>query len=199
MGCSERLVCLGLRTSKIPTGAALGARTCGRVDLPRHKGAGAFQLGIPLHGLGPYRPIQSPGCRLVVNLCLLATAVLNSFTDFFFAPNATSGNSFLVDGVDYYNNLAITITRVMGDNCRWYKACIVFDACKHFGMGNFGARSFTPSTHEKGKCSIKTLVTAWLFTNANSSPDQRTTESPIGPFIELAPPAWRAKCNTTNL
>ena len=63
---------------------------------------------------------------MVINLCLLATAVLNSFTDFFFAPNATSGNSFLVDGVDYYNNLAITITRVMGDNCRWYEACIVF-------------------------------------------------------------------------
>src|SRR5204862_7202612 len=96
-------------------------------------------------------------------------------------PNekAESAVPFLKAAVAYYKSLDVTVTRVMTDNGRRYKAFDFRDACRDLGIKHIRTKPYTPKTNGKPERFIQTTLREWSYAEASPTSDRRAEELPI--------------------
>jgi transposase InsO family protein len=89
-----------------------------------------------------------------------------------------SAIAFLKTAVAYYENLGVTVERVMTDNGSCYKSFAFARACKRLGIKHIRTKPYTPKTNGKAERFIQTALREWAYAKAYHSSDQRTAELP---------------------
>lgn len=89
-----------------------------------------------------------------------------------------SAVAFLEAAVRHYNNLGVTVARVMTDNGSCYKSRSFRDACQRLAVRHIRTKPYTPQTNGKAERFIQTALREWAYATAFNTSEQRRSELP---------------------
>jgi len=89
-----------------------------------------------------------------------------------------SAVAFLKAAVAYYQQLGITVERVMTDNGSCYKSKDFAEACRTLKLKHKRTKPYTPKTNGKAERFIQTALREWAYARAYQSSNQRARHLP---------------------
>ena len=101
-----------------------------------------------------------------------------AFTQILPDERKTSAVAFLKAAVAYYQNLGVSITRVMTDNGSCYISHAFARACKRLRIKHIRTKPYTPQTNGKAERFIQTALREWAYATAFETSQQRRQELP---------------------
>ena len=95
-------------------------------------------------------------------------------------PDERKGSAvaFLKAAIAYYENLGVTVDRVMTDNGGCYKSFAFAKACKRLRIKHIRTKPYTPQTNGKAERFIQTALREWAYATAFNHSEQRRTQLP---------------------
>jgi transposase InsO family protein len=82
----------------------------------------------------------------------------------------------LIRTVAYFNNIGVTVDRVMTDNGSAYRSKQFARACRERGIKHIRTKPYTPQTNGKAERFIQTALREWAYATAYENSDQRNAE-----------------------
>jgi len=84
-----------------------------------------------------------------------------------------SAVAFLKAAVAYYQNLGVTVDRVMTDNGSCYRSFAFAKACRRLRIKHIRTKPYTPQTNGKAERFIQTALREWAYATAFQTSQQR--------------------------
>jgi transposase InsO family protein len=89
-----------------------------------------------------------------------------------------SAVAFLEAALAYYQNLGVTVSRVMTDNGSCYKSFAFRDLCRARGLKHIRTKAYTPKTNGKAERFIQTALREWAYAQPYPTSNHRADELP---------------------
>jgi transposase InsO family protein len=87
-----------------------------------------------------------------------------------------SAVAFLEAAVQRYQQLGVTVQRVMTDNGSCYKSAAFRKACQKLGLRHLRTQPYTPKTNGKAERFIQSSLREWAYAQTYTHSDQRTAQ-----------------------
>jgi len=102
--------------------------------------------------------------------------------------------------VAYFERFAITVRRVITDNCPCFISNLFCDACREFSITPKRTRHYRPQTNGKAERFIQTAIREWAYARRYENSEQRRDElTPWDPPVQLAQTVLQHPAQTAHL
>jgi transposase InsO family protein len=132
-----------------------------------------------------------------------------AFTQIYPDESKHSAQAFLRSAVAYFEQLGVSVQRVLTDNGKSFHSALFAASCLELGISQKFTRAYRPQTNGKAERFIQSALREWAYGHAYASSDQRRDALPVWNHfynwhrphhgINLMPPVSRLSVPRKNL